>query len=488
MAKLLCQCIVTTLLLLHQTNLAFSMSSNTVSLRILDQMLKGYDRRSTPTNDIGKATNVSVQLLVASMGSINTENMDYVTDVYLRQRWFDSRLAHENMTEALDLADPNLVKVIWKPEVFFPNAKEANFQFVTVPNVLIRIHPNGEILYILRLRLKFSCMMELSRYPLDRQICDMQIASFSKTSRELLLHWDSSDMGSSVTVSSDLKMPQFTIERVVPTLCYERFHLGNYSCLVAHFYLKRSVSFHLIQSYLPSILIVAISWVSFWMDIEAVPGRISLGVITLLAVSSQTGQEKNVPQTSYVKAIDVWMGLCTAFVFAALVEFTIVNFWFRKHRKSKENALALMLPFVSTASNLTAATQMSAAAKTENTMRANQKKLVNHNNVRSPSTNHDLEMGHINGCSRVNESKDLFGGEVGPSSGQPDFSNMFGLSNQMGRTKQVTKPHPAELVDQASRGLFPLGFTICNLIYWLYYLYFTDQDLSEAQDNMHGNL
>ena len=26
------------------------------------------------------------------------------------------------------------------------------------------------------------------------------------------------------------------------------------------------------------------------------------------------------------------MGLCTAFVFAALVEFTIVNFWFRKQR------------------------------------------------------------------------------------------------------------------------------------------------------------
>lgn len=26
------------------------------------------------------------------------------------------------------------------------------------------------------------------------------------------------------------------------------------------------------------------------------------------------------------------MGLCTAFVFSALVEFTIVNFWFRKQR------------------------------------------------------------------------------------------------------------------------------------------------------------
>jgi hypothetical protein len=29
------------------------------------------------------------------------------------------------------------------------------------------------------------------------------------------------------------------------------------------------------------------------------------------------------------------MGLCTAFVFAALVEFTIVNFWFRKQRMGR---------------------------------------------------------------------------------------------------------------------------------------------------------
>ena len=53
--------------------------------------------------------------------------------------------------EPLDLADPKLVQAIWKPEVFFPNAKEGDFQFVTMPNLLIRIHPNGEILYILRL-------------------------------------------------------------------------------------------------------------------------------------------------------------------------------------------------------------------------------------------------------------------------------------------------------------------------------------------------
>jgi len=466
---------VKVVLFLHYVTSSESTShsnSNTEALRLLDKMLRKYDRRSTPTNNIGLATNVSVQLLVASMGSINTENMDYVTDVYLRQRWSDPRLSHSNMTEALDLADPNLVKAIWKPEVFFPNAKEANFQFVTVPNVLIRIHPNGEILYILRLRLKFSCMMELSRYPLDRQICDMQIASFSKTTRELLLRWDSSKLdpsvtGSSVTVSSDLRMPQFIIESVHPTLCYERFHLGNYSCLVAHFYLKRSVSFHLIQSYLPSILIVAISWVSFWMDIEAVPGRISLGVITLLAVSQQGGQEKNIPQTSYVKALDVWMGLCTAFVFSALVEFTVVNFWFRKFKKQKEHAMALMLPMLRTASNMTNVTNISGLTK--NTM-----KLPNSRN----SHNHDVEMSIRNNEDNCN-SRD----------GEDFETRLFGNMGTLPPSHTKQKPHPAELVDQASRGLFPLGFAICNVAYWVYYLYLADQDLAKMQNDnndVHG--
>ena len=101
-------------------------------------------------------------------------------------------------------------------------------------------------------------------------------------------------------MAKDLRMPQFLIELVEANKCDNKIHVGNYSCLVAQFHLKRSISFHLIQNYLPSILIVAVSWVSFWMDIESVPGRISLGVITLLAVS-QLATGTSLPQTSYVK-------------------------------------------------------------------------------------------------------------------------------------------------------------------------------------------
>ncbi|CAG2168165.1 unnamed protein product, partial [Oppiella nova] len=210
--------------------------------------------------------------------------MDYEVDLYLRQRWYDQRLMTGNGSRALDLNDPKLVQMIWKPEVFFANAKTAEFQYVTVPNVLVRLDQGGSILYMLRLKLRFSCMMDLYRYPMDSQICAIELASFSKTTTELNLKW--SDI-SPVKLYDKLKLPQFLITNVSTSLCKETFHIGEYSCLKAEFYLQRALGYHLVQSYLPTILIVVISWVSFWLDEEAIPARITLGVTTLLTISSK---------------------------------------------------------------------------------------------------------------------------------------------------------------------------------------------------------
>ena len=87
----------------------------------------------------------------------------------------------------------------------------------------------------------------------------------------------------------------------------------------------------MIQTYIPSALVVILSWVSFWINIEAVPARISLGVLTILTMTTQTtGSRQDLPRVSYVKAIDVWMTVCLVFVFGALLEFAVVNVLSRK--------------------------------------------------------------------------------------------------------------------------------------------------------------
>ncbi|XP_022648400.1 glycine receptor subunit alpha-2-like isoform X2 [Varroa destructor] len=302
-------------------------NSTIKDLDALDELLRNYDRRALPTSHLGEPTIVTSEIFIRSFGSIDPSNMDYEVDLYLRQGWQDDRFAKNAFSRALDLNDPKLVQRIWKPEVFFANAKHAEFQFVTVPNVLVRIKPTGEILYMLRLKLRFSCMMDLYRYPMDSQVCSIELASFSKTTDELQLRWASENP---VMLFENMKLPQFEIENVTVSLCKEKFHIGEYSCLKAEFYLQRSLGYHMVQSYLPTILIVVISWVSFWLDVDAIPARVTLGVTTLLTISSKgAGIQSNLPPVSYVKAMDVWMGTCTSFVFSALLEFTVVNYLWR---------------------------------------------------------------------------------------------------------------------------------------------------------------
>ena len=73
---------------------------------------------------------------------------------------------------------------------------------------------------------------------------------------------------------------------------------------------KREFSYYLITIYVPCCMLVIVSWVSFWLDQNAIPARVSLGVTTLLTMSTQTsGINAQLPPVSYTKAIDVWTGV-----------------------------------------------------------------------------------------------------------------------------------------------------------------------------------
>ena len=90
--------------------------------------------------------------------------------------------------------------------------------------------------------------------------------------------------------------------------------------------MKRKIGFYFLQVFIPSIFLVVLSWLSFWVDASAVPARVSLGVTCVLTMTTQSsGIRQTLPPVSYAKAIDVWMFVCLLFVFAALLEFAYVN-------------------------------------------------------------------------------------------------------------------------------------------------------------------
>jgi hypothetical protein len=109
------------------------------------------------------------------------------------------------------------------------------------------------------------------------------------------------------------------------------FSAGAYPCLMVDFILKRDIGYYMIQLYVPSVLIVILSWVAFWISIDAIPARVTIGLLTVLTMTTQsTGARSQLPRVSYIKAIDVWMSVCLLFVFMSLLEFAVVNVFSRK--------------------------------------------------------------------------------------------------------------------------------------------------------------
>ena len=104
------------------------------------------------------------------------------------------------------------------------------------------------------------------------------------------------------------------------------FYSGNFSSLSTKFNLQRQLGYYVLQKFIPTILIVALSWVGFWIDERSVPARVSLGITTVLAITTLLfGIQSSLPRVGHVKAIDVFLLGSFLFVFAALVEFAIVG-------------------------------------------------------------------------------------------------------------------------------------------------------------------
>ena len=66
--------------------------------------------------------------------------------MYLRQEWYDQRLITNVLTEPVTLNYKHLSR-IWVPDVFMPNEKRATFHSITVPNILLRLYPDGKMVY-----------------------------------------------------------------------------------------------------------------------------------------------------------------------------------------------------------------------------------------------------------------------------------------------------------------------------------------------------
>ena len=66
---------------------------------------------------------------------------------YLRQRWQDERLAYAKKYNNSITLNYNQFSKVWTPDLFFRNLKSGSLHDITVPNRLLRLSPDGTLLF-----------------------------------------------------------------------------------------------------------------------------------------------------------------------------------------------------------------------------------------------------------------------------------------------------------------------------------------------------
>ncbi|KAF7993296.1 hypothetical protein HCN44_006356 [Aphidius gifuensis] len=291
---------------------------------ILENLLMNYENSQLPTHGKGIPTVVKTNILIRSMGPISELDMDYSMDCYFRQYWRDSRLSFVGPIKSLSLSIKMLER-IWRPDTYFYNGKHSYVHTITVPNKLLRLGRDGDILYSMRLTIKAKCPMKLQNFPMDRQSCPLIFGSYAYTTRQLVYEWKED---TSVKFVPGMTLSQFDLMgSPYRNLTFNRRE-GEFSVLEVSFNMQRNTGYFLIQVYVPCIMIVVLSWVGLFINREATADRVGLGITTVLTLSTiSLDSRTDLPKVRYATALDWFLLMSFGYCIATLLEFAGVHYF-----------------------------------------------------------------------------------------------------------------------------------------------------------------
>ncbi|XP_027456382.1 gamma-aminobutyric acid receptor subunit gamma-1 isoform X2 [Callorhinus ursinus] len=243
--------------------------------QILNSLLQGYDNKLRP--DIGvRPTVIETDVYVNSIGPVDPINMEYTIDIIFAQTWFDSRLKFNSTMKVLML-NSNMVGKIWIPDTFFRNSRKSDAHWITTPNRLLRIWNDGRVLYTLRLTINAECYLQLHNFPMDEHSCPLEFSSYGYPKNEIEYKWKKPSV--EVADPKYWRLYQFAFVGLRNSTEISHTISGDYIIMTIFFDLSRRMGYFTIQTYIPCILTVVLSWVSFWINKDAVPARTSLALM-----------------------------------------------------------------------------------------------------------------------------------------------------------------------------------------------------------------
>ncbi|CAN8030634.1 unnamed protein product [Ixodes persulcatus] len=238
---------------------------------------------------------VNVSMKIVDVDDINEERMDFRLHTYFEESWRDFRLKTSVVGRwRYSVLPERVAKLIWTPDVVFSNTKKSSIFKESVQSIVIKVADDGTIRRLTRSdAIRVRCMMTFHNYPMDVQQCHFRVSLMATPNWMTELSWQGGVQegpSDAIEYVDRIEPLQFRIKAPLAYRYSEVFLGENYTHLLVNFTFERRLTASIVNTYIPSGLVVVLSWLSFWLDVHAVQGRITLGVTAILTLTTQ-GQQ-----------------------------------------------------------------------------------------------------------------------------------------------------------------------------------------------------
>jgi hypothetical protein len=260
-------------------------------------------------------TKVVVAINILDVDDISGTDQNFTANVYYELRWNDPRLAHDGPGSVTRKFDE-----IWHPRVAIVNQQfiRSTFQDISY------ISQDGEVVYYQRVWGTFSQPLYLHDFPADWQRFEIRLAAVGYAPGEIELVVDEKATG----LAAEFSQPDWTITSWdVKSEMYYPGDMGpETASVVIAFDAQRKTGYYLLKVILPLILIVAMSWVVFWIDPTQAGTQISVAMTSILTlIASRFMIDTMLPKISYLTRMDIFIFGSTMLVFAALIQVIVTS-------------------------------------------------------------------------------------------------------------------------------------------------------------------
>ena len=260
-------------------------------------------------------TKVYFNIFVLDVDAIDDANQSFMSNVYLRLRWQDKRLASQNgTTRQIRLED------VWNPHVILANRQGLVSR--SLPEV-VQIEPDGWVTYRQRYSGMLSQPLQLANFPMDRHAFNVHFTSAAYSAEELEFVPGVAKQSSLVggSIADDLSVPDWKILGYEAlALPYQPIEQISMAGFVFRFEAERYVEYYFWQVVLPLSVVVVMSWAGFWVQRGQVGVRIGVATSAILTLIAQRFVLASLlPRLPYMTRMDFFTVGCTLLVFMALI-------------------------------------------------------------------------------------------------------------------------------------------------------------------------